>query len=547
MKTISNKKKWLAFVVIALIGFVPRLLVLTRNIEHFVKYIPDDAFYYFQTSRNIVEGFGSTFDGIHLTNGYHPLWMLLMLPVSLFVKDPVIFIRLILSLTITLNFLTAWLLYKLIQKITPNYWIVLIGFTLYYLNRASIFASINSLETSLATCLFIGSVILIFWRPLERQYGIKTHLSITGLILALLFLARTDTIVFIIPLALIEIVIQVRTLGVKAIRPILLFALTMFIIVAPWLIWNFSEFNSLVQVSGEAVPYVKHENYQGNKIDGNDSSILKMSLIRLLVFLAFQLGEMQGFGGVFYQMIIVLSLWVIFRNRKKLVLFQYSAKNWLIILAGLWIGGFVLIIIHVAVRWLPREWYFDQLSIVSILTFVTMIEIFRQELRLTKVEQFKHISTRFPLATRLITALVIILATGFIFYWVVDDSFDAPYAYQMEMLDASLWIKDNTQDEVVVAAFNAGIIGYFSERKTVNLDGVMNNEAYHAIIAHSLFKFVENAGVDYYLDYDPVMRSQYQIYWGDVNIEEEISLVYVVDIPEVDFLDNVIKIYRINN
>lgn len=37
----------------------------------------DDSFYYFGIARNLARGLGSTFDGVHATNGYHPLWMLL--------------------------------------------------------------------------------------------------------------------------------------------------------------------------------------------------------------------------------------------------------------------------------------------------------------------------------------------------------------------------------------------------------------------------------------------------------------------------------------
>jgi len=39
-------------------------------------FLADDAFYYFQVARKIAAGLGSTFDGVHATNGYHPLWML---------------------------------------------------------------------------------------------------------------------------------------------------------------------------------------------------------------------------------------------------------------------------------------------------------------------------------------------------------------------------------------------------------------------------------------------------------------------------------------
>ena len=41
----------------------------------------DDAFYYFQIAKNLADGKFSTFDGgITRTNGYHPIWMLLITP-----------------------------------------------------------------------------------------------------------------------------------------------------------------------------------------------------------------------------------------------------------------------------------------------------------------------------------------------------------------------------------------------------------------------------------------------------------------------------------
>ena len=40
----------------------------------------DDSFYYFQTAWRLAEGEFSTFDGLTRTNGYHPLWLLLITP-----------------------------------------------------------------------------------------------------------------------------------------------------------------------------------------------------------------------------------------------------------------------------------------------------------------------------------------------------------------------------------------------------------------------------------------------------------------------------------
>ncbi|MCC6476785.1 glycosyltransferase family 39 protein, partial [bacterium] len=46
------------------------------------SYIYDDGFYYLEIAENIVQGHGSTFDEVSSTNGYQPLWMLILLPIA---------------------------------------------------------------------------------------------------------------------------------------------------------------------------------------------------------------------------------------------------------------------------------------------------------------------------------------------------------------------------------------------------------------------------------------------------------------------------------
>lgn len=43
-------------------------------------YAYDDNFYYFQVARNLGAGGGFTFDGVHRTNGFHPLWAIVLAP-----------------------------------------------------------------------------------------------------------------------------------------------------------------------------------------------------------------------------------------------------------------------------------------------------------------------------------------------------------------------------------------------------------------------------------------------------------------------------------
>jgi hypothetical protein len=81
-------------------------------------FIRDDAYYYFKVAQNISEGHGSTFDGVNPTNGYHPLWMLICVPIFAFARfDLILPLRILLLVMSGLSVATAILLYRLIGRI----------------------------------------------------------------------------------------------------------------------------------------------------------------------------------------------------------------------------------------------------------------------------------------------------------------------------------------------------------------------------------------------------------------------------------------------
>ena len=47
-----------------------------------VRVVPDDALFYLEIARNGAAGTFSSFDGLVRTNGYHPLWMLMLVPIA---------------------------------------------------------------------------------------------------------------------------------------------------------------------------------------------------------------------------------------------------------------------------------------------------------------------------------------------------------------------------------------------------------------------------------------------------------------------------------
>ena len=51
-----------------------------------------------------------------------------------------------------------------------------------------------------------------------------------------------------------------------------------------------------------------------------------------------------------------------------------------------------------------------------------------------------------------------------------------------------------------IGAFNAGLLGYFSERTVVNLDGVVNADAYHALREDWLMDYIVSKRIGYLVD-----------------------------------------------
>src|SRR3970040_1164529 len=80
-------------------------------------FIRDDAFYYFKVAQNISEGHGSTLDGINPTNGYHPLWMLVCIPIFALARfDLILPLRVLVLVSGAISAATGVLLFRLVGR-----------------------------------------------------------------------------------------------------------------------------------------------------------------------------------------------------------------------------------------------------------------------------------------------------------------------------------------------------------------------------------------------------------------------------------------------
>ena len=160
-------------------------------------FIRDDAFFYFKVAQNISEGHGSTLDGINPANGYHPLWMIVCIPVFALARfDLILPLRIIVILSGAISAWTGVLLYRLVGR-TLSHPAAILAATYWCFDRAIHYnVTMFGLETGL-TALTMTAFLLALSR-LEPDYRHKPLSSrqlwtLGGLAVAMVF-SRLDTI-----------------------------------------------------------------------------------------------------------------------------------------------------------------------------------------------------------------------------------------------------------------------------------------------------------------------------------------------------------------
>lgn len=162
-------------------------------------FIRDDAYYYYKVAQNISEGHGSTFDGIHPSNGYHPLWMLVCIPIFALARyDLILPLRLLVLVTGALQFGTAILLYRLIRSTISTPVAVLAA--LYWSFDSNIQLNLykTGVESSIALFFIMLLLVLVLrfergWRNSKVSAG---QIALLGIVTALVVFSRLDLIFF---------------------------------------------------------------------------------------------------------------------------------------------------------------------------------------------------------------------------------------------------------------------------------------------------------------------------------------------------------------
>ncbi len=527
---------------ILVLGLLPRLSFIFKGPYSIIRILPDDCFYYLKTCQYIALGQGSTFDGIHLTNGYHPLWMMITTALASFIHSPFVLLKTALSLSILASCISTLVLYKLLKKITYTWWIPLVGSSLYFFNPQAIANSMDTLGTAVSTLFFIIALYITVLHS-KNKNRIKGFIPLLGVVLGLLFLARTDNVFYIIAFFFMAIYQNQKQLRLK--NALILTGVSL-LIISPWLVWSLIRFGSFMQSQGLALPFLRQQTYL---LSGKSHlSMLSVSCWHFLNFLIKELPANLGFTTIFFPAsIFALSLFIIgLRRQDKELQEAQIIRNSVKVVLFLYLAGICLVFSHTFWRWFPRIWYFDQLIILSAF-FVGLALIVLDTKRLFPriVKLFYPDAEPANTFLRAVISMVIVVLLLLPLWRGTGRLIRGDYFWQTEMLDAAYWLKDNSKKDDVAAAFNAGIISFFSERRVVNLDGAINNAAYAALKKKDLMRLMYQSGVSYYLDYDPAMLSWYSPFLGNMKEQVKMSLVKEISRPEAGWNASHIRIYRL--
>lgn len=438
----------LLFASAILAGLSLRLWIAWLSVEQsFRLSVPDDAYYYFTIAKNVAAGYGATADRLAPNNGFHPLWLILIVPFWwMFGSSSTLPVHLALSTNAILDTAAAIVLYLLGLRLTRNQWLALLGTAIYLLNPYGVTSGVNGLETSLAVFLF-GVSLAIGWKILDRPKHSIAWWFASGLAWGLLLLARTDYILVAIPCLLYTLWKTRReiwpgrlsVLWVGVALPLL-----------PWVIWNFYTFGVLVQVSADAYPYYQHVLFLSQQ------GLQPVALVRREADLFYAVtANLSRFFGMsrFLPVAVLFVAAVLWVTRKKI------DRKPLERLAVPTLFAALTLFYHALYRWMFVPWYYVPMAYLGALWLILGFALLWQN------------DSKWVMGLAL-SALVLLYG-----YSAID----------LARIGGVFPLQQASSTSDVCGAFqrigvtDSGFTGYFARCLVVNLDGVVNNVAFRAI------------------------------------------------------------------
>lgn len=445
----------------------------------------DDFYYYLVLAKNSAAGLGPTFDGFEITNGFHPLYLLMLVPLaSLPIESPIFLIKSALILLLIFHNLTGVIIATGFWRLGQRHlgWLMALA---WLLNPWGLAITLHGVEVPIVTALWAIITLRIYTRRHQGQPLLVKEAVILGTLSGLAVLARTDSVFLVAAVCATELYRSWRLAKQPWLTPFVI-GLVSLIVTAPWWWWTWHNFGALMQVSGKAVFLGIHAfDWQKPEIvlpNIGSSAILYFG--RLLIY------NLAAF---------VMVAFVIWSNRARKTSSR-SAPIWpeiwrhldFAIIAALIIAGW-----YVLWQWHIQNWYL--LSTTFVVTMVIGVFLSQRRVITQQVDLVQ--------AAGLIVLVNILILIGI--YMTIGFGFPK----QARGYEIAQWLNGQIDpnapvEDRLIGVWNSGIVGYFSHNPVINLDGVVNNQVYAYKIEHrvtdvgGLMGYIEQRGITYLTDYE---------------------------------------------
>ena len=460
----------------------------------------DDSYIIFKISRDLADWLSGVVALPPLTTGLQPLIALLYTPFFVVCwNSKELPIHLALSLNAFLAFFAHILLYCLLRKVASraiatflvSAWI----WSPYVMNQ-----TINGMETPLALLLLLG--ILNYYLTIHQEpLSAYRAWLLLGLLLGIGFWTRVD-----LGMVGIAIVIDQAWLAIKErqpsnslrVRNVLLCSLTALVIASPWLAFIFIRTGDIIPISGKGVHQITTLTF--DYLNPNHLGFSYMMFVRFI----------REF--LLYQPLVTLSKHIV----------------WQLFISGLAFIGLILALRDRKFCTLFRPiWIFQIILLVSYLVFIGGFwHLNRYLYPAYTLMLLLHAATLHSIESKIVWKKWIISLTCLLLF--------LPYAFfhtskyysffsklrPSRYFSAAHYIKQHIPSDEKIGSFQSGALSYWLDNPVVNLDGVINREAYHHVKNKTLSSYLGDLEIKY------LVEETYLFKMWDHYLEKQLSKNY---------------------
>ncbi len=419
---------------------------VTADAAGLIRRFHDDAFYYFQIARNVAAGNGFTFDGIHATNGFHPLWLFVLVPVFRWVPGDVAPLRVVALVEIALVAAAALIVLRVLRgRIAPAAALAA---------ALAIVALPGSREA--LRCGMEGGLLLFLMAAVWDRYlaaaasapGSPRRWLALGLWCALAFLTRLEAIL------VLPAIVFLRRRRLRSDTAALAALLTpCAVALAAYLAWNRAAFDLWLPVSGLVKAHAAVQGSLGSRLAAPFTIPWIGHEMICRAFGKPLLRLCPPWAIALYALLVAALAAAAWRHRGSLVTVVRQSGIAFPLLASA-----LIVLADVVLLNFLYPWYRVPIVLATALLGGTLL------------------GGR-PGWARGALAMLVAACVARAFLLAVPGR-SAGTSYGVYRVQAARWLAQNTGEPDRIGSWNAGMLGYFSHRHVVNLDGLVNDAAY---------------------------------------------------------------------